>query len=130
MSKPFLAVDPGEVRIGLAISDPMCVIARPLKVIQHASRQKDAEAILAEAEAQDAGTIVVGIALDMEGKIGPQARRALRLIEALRSLSDLPVVTWDESGSTLAAGKHDALVDARAAAVILQEYLDAQDTHT
>ena len=130
MSKRVLAVDPGEVRIGLAISDPLCMIARPLKVIQHASRQKDAEAILAEAEAQEVGTIVVGIALDMEGDVGPQARRALRLVEVLRSLSDLAVVTWDESGSTVAAGKPDALIDARAAAVILQEYLDAQHTQT
>jgi len=130
MSERVLAVDPGEVRIGLAVSDPTCLIARPLKVIRHASRQLDAEAILAEAVSQGAGTIVVGIALDMEGEIGPQARRALRLVEVLRSLSDLLVTTWDESGSTLAAGKRDALVDARAAAVILQEYLNAQDTQT
>ena len=130
MSTRVLAVDPGEVRIGLAISDPTCVIARPLKVLKHVSRQVDAEAILAEAAAQEAGTILVGMALDMEGKVGPQARRALRLVEVLRSLSDLPVVTWDESGSTLAAGKQDAFIDARAAAFILQEYLNAQDTQT
>ena len=127
MSERVLAVDPGEVRIGLAVSDPLRVIARPLKVIRHSSRKQDAEAILAEAAALEAGTIVVGVALDMEGKIGPQARRALRLVEALRSLTDLPIVTWDESGSTLAAGKRDARLDARAAAVILQEYLDGQD---
>jgi len=53
MSERVLAVDPGEVRIGLAVSDPTCLIARPLKVIRHASRQLDAEAILAEAGRND-----------------------------------------------------------------------------
>jgi putative Holliday junction resolvase len=125
-----MAVDPGEVRIGLAISDPTGTIARPLKVIRHTARREDAEAILAEAEAQEASTIVVGLALDMEGKIGPQARRAMRLVEMLRSLSNLEIDAWDESGSTQAAGRRDADLDARAAAVILQEYLDDRDTKT
>jgi putative Holliday junction resolvase len=126
----ILAVDPGEVRIGLAISDLTGTIARPLKVIRHTARHEDAEAILAEAEAQEATTIVVGLALDMEGEIGPQARRAMRLVEVLCSMTDLKIDTWDESGSTQAAGKRDADVDARAAAVILQEYLNDRDTKT
>ena len=128
MKTRILAVDPGEVRIGLAISDPTRTIARPLKVITHTARQQDAEAILAEAEAWEAGVIVVGVALDLEGEIGPQARQALRLVEALRSLTELPVIIVDESGSTQAAGRGHAELDARAAAVILQEYLDDQDT--
>ncbi len=126
----ILAVDPGEMRIGLAISDPTGTIARPLKVILHTARQEDAEAILAEAEAQEASAIVVGLALDMEGEIGPQARRAMRLVEVLRSLTDLSIETWDESGSTQAAGERGADVDARAAAVILQEYLNDRDSKT
>jgi putative Holliday junction resolvase len=130
MKSRVLAIDPGEVRIGLAVSDPLCVIARPLKVIQHVSRQADAEAILIEAVEHEIGTIVVGLALDMEGEVGPQARRALRLVELLRSMTDIPVETWDESGSTQAAGKRDELADARAAAVVLQEYLDARDKQT
>lgn len=129
MRTRILAVDPGEVRIGLAISDPTGTIARPLKVITHTARKRDAETILAEAEAQEAAAIVVGLALDMEGEIGPQARRAMRLVEVLRSLTELPVITWDESGSTQAASQGHAELDARAAAVILQEYLNAQDTN-
>jgi len=125
-----MAVDPGEARIGLAISDPLHVIAQPLKVIKHVSRQVDAEAIVSEAGEYEVGTIVVGMALDMDGEVGPQARRALRLVELLRSLTEIPVLTWDESGSTQAAGRRDELVDARAAAVILQEYLDARDKQT
>jgi putative Holliday junction resolvase len=125
-----LAVDPGDVRIGLAISDPLGVVARPLKVLRHVGREKDAQAILEEAGRQGAQLIVVGVALDEAGGAGPQARKALRLVEALRSLGSIPVETWDESGSSaraarLGRGRHP--LDAMAAAVILQEYLDARD---
>jgi putative Holliday junction resolvase len=122
-----MAVDPGEVRIGLAISDELGLIARPLKVIRHRSRREDAEAILHEAVAHGAERIIVGVALDLDGKPGPQARKALRLVKMLQEKSTLPVETWDESGSTQRAShgkKKDDLLDARAAAVILQEYLD------
>jgi putative Holliday junction resolvase len=128
VSAPVLAVDPGEVRIGLAISDPTQSIARPLEVLRHVSRAADAQAILERAARHSADTIVVGLALDSEGEVGPQARRAVRLAEALRELTPLNIETWDESGSTEAARRNkrdDPLLDARAAAVILQEYLDA-----
>ena len=129
MSAPVLAVDPGEVRIGLAISDPTQTIARPLEVVRHVSRAADAQAILERAARHGADTIVIGLALDSEGEVGPQARRAVRLAEALRERTPLNVETWDESGSTVAARRNkrnDPLLDARAAAVILQEYLDAR----
>lgn len=125
----LLSVDPGEVRIGLAISDETQTISRPLEVLWHCSREKDAQRILQIAKAQGAQTIVVGLALDINGEVGQQARRALRLVEALERLGSIPVVTWDESGSTEAARrgkKDDKLLDARAAAYILQEYLDAR----
>ena len=124
-----LAVDPGNVRIGLAISDPTGTIARPLSILRHTSRHEDAIAILKAAAEHEAGLIVVGVALDLEGEVGPQARRALRLVDVLSEEGDLPVTTWDESGSTQAAkrgSRRDKLLDARAAAVILQEYLDVQ----
>lgn len=123
-----IAVDPGEARIGLAISDSSGILARPLKVIGHLSRMKNAERIVQEAEDQGAEVILVGVALDLEGEVGPQARKALRLVNVLRTVTDLPIVTWDESGSTQKArkmGKKDTLIDARAAAFILQEFLDA-----
>lgn len=124
-----LAVDPGSVRIGLALSDPGGSIARPLDVLAHRSRAEDARAIAARALAEGAARIVVGVALDRQGEPGPAARRALRLIEALRACSDLPVEPWDESDSTRAAVEAggQAPLDARAAAVVLQGYLDAQN---
>jgi len=132
---PVLAIDPGEVRIGLAISDPTGTIARPLEVIRHTSRQADVKTILERAGAHAAVLLLVGLALDSDGAVGPQARRGLRLAEALRAETDLPVDTCDESGSTRAAwrpavrrGHADPMIDARAAAVFLQEYLDARRT--
>lgn len=125
----ILAVDPGEVRIGLAVSDPSGMIARPLKVIRYQSRARAAETILEEARTLDAVCIVVGVAYDFNGKAGPQARKALRLVECLRARTDLSIVTWDESGSSQLARhglKRTSLLDARAAAFILQEYLNAQ----
>jgi len=125
-----LAVDPGEVRLGLAVSDPTGAIARPLEVINHKSRQEDARRIARTAAEQSVETVVVGIALDQEGEVGPQARRALRLVEALKLETKLPIETWDESGTTAAAramGGTSENLDARAAAVILQEFLDARN---
>lgn len=129
LSGPVLAVDPGDVRIGLAVSDPSGTVARPLAVLQHRSRAADATAILRTATEHTATAIVVGLALDQEGMVGPQARKALRLVEALRIEGGIPVVTWDESGTTQAVargGDRDPLVDARAAAALLQDFLDAR----
>lgn len=125
----ILAIDPGDVRIGLALSDPTATIAQPHKVIKHQSRSKDAEAILEEAQRVGAVVILVGIAYDHEGLVGPQARKALRLVDVLNAISEIPIETWDESGSTEIArrrSKKNENVDARAAAVFLQEYLDAK----
>lgn len=125
----ILAVDPGQARIGIALSDPTTTIAQPLLVLRHSSRQQDAHAIVQLAIEHEAELILIGVAMDLEGNVGPQARKALRLVDALREVGDLPVTTWDESGSTQAAqrgrGKDDML-DARAAAFVLQEYLNAQ----
>lgn len=126
-----LAVDPGEARIGIAISDPLGVVARPLTVLPHVSRPVDAQSIIALADENEAVKIIVGLPLDQDGQTGPQARKSLRLIEALRSLSSLEVIAWDESGSTQVAQSlkpPDDMLDARSAAVILQDYLDVQSS--
>jgi putative Holliday junction resolvase len=126
-----MAVDPGDVRIGLAVSDDLGIVARPLAVLRHRSRVEDAKAILKEAEVHDVEKIVVGLALDLEGQVGPQARKALRLVAQLRENSSIQIETWDESGSTQIAHrrkKKDEMLDARAAAVILQEFLNESES--
>jgi putative Holliday junction resolvase len=128
----LMAVDPGDVRIGLAVSDESGIISRPLKVIPHRSRSEDALKIIEAAKELEVGIIVVGLALDANGDVGPQARKALRLVDALRRLTDIPVETWDETGSSKAVPpkfrKVKKPIDAIAAAHILQEYLNATKT--
>ncbi len=132
-----LAVDPGEKRIGIALSDPTGTIASPLTVLAHASRTVDAAAIAQLAAEHGAEMIVVGQALDAENQPTLQSRRAARLAGSIRGQTSLPVVLWDESGSTQAARsariamgvsrkKRRGHMDDLAAAVILQDYLDAQ----
>jgi putative Holliday junction resolvase len=132
----ILAVDPGEKRLGIAISDPSGTIANPLTVIKHVARPIDAATIASLAQTQEAGLIVVGQALDDDGQPTPQSRRSMRLADAIRAQSDLPVVLWDESNSTQIARqaridmgvsrrKRSGHLDDLAAAVILQSYLDA-----
>jgi len=131
-----LAVDPGEKRIGIAVSDPTGTIANPLRVIKHVSRTLDAAQIALDAGEQQARLIVVGQALGQEGLPGPRARSAMRLVEAIRLQTDIPVELWDESGSTqearaarLSMGvnrrKRSGHLDELAATLILQSYLDA-----
>ena len=132
----ILAVDPGEKRLGIAISDPSGTIANPLMVLKHVSRPLDAAAIAQLAGENQAGRIVVGQSLDEDGLPTPEGRRAGRLAEAIQGQTDLPVVLWDESGSTqearsarLALGasrrKRGGHLDDLAATYILQTYLDA-----
>jgi putative Holliday junction resolvase len=132
-----LAVDPGDKRIGLAISDVSGTIANPLQVIQHKARIRDAALIAQIAGEKDAGLIVVGAALDSDNLPTPRSRKAERLADAIKEQTNARVVLWDEYGSTLTArdalmemgvslkkrrGHHDSL----AATVILQCFLDSE----
>jgi len=134
----ILAVDPGEKRIGIAISDPTGTIATPLTVIQHISRLLDAASIADLANQHQASIIVVGKSFDDEGMPTPQSRRADRLAEAIRQQCDLPLTMWDESFSTHVARqarlemgttrrKRRGHLDEFAATVILQSYLDSRE---
>jgi putative Holliday junction resolvase len=135
-----LAVDHGEKRIGVALSDALGILASPLCILKPPARERvDAVAQLAQEYA--VAEIVVGHPRTLRGEVGPQARRVERFAEALQSAVDVPVRLWDERYSTreandrlAASGKRSAgrrgratlQVDALAAAVILQEYLDSR----
>ena len=131
-----LAVDPGEKRHGIAISDPTGTIANPLTVLNHISREQDAAAIVGLVRKHHAGLIVLGQSLDDEGRSTLQSRRASRLANAIRSQTEVPVELWDETGSTQAAReariamgaprrKRGGHLDDIAATYILQTYLDS-----
>lgn len=127
----ILAVDPGDKRLGIAVSDASGTIASPLQVLAHESRSADAARIAGLAAAHGAERIIVGQAFGEDGKPNYSGRKAARLAGALRAATPLPVYLWEESYSTqealaarraLGAGTQN--IDASAAAVILQDYLD------
>jgi putative Holliday junction resolvase len=127
----LLAVDPGEKRIGLALSDPSGTIGRPLTVLAHVSRLMDAAVIANLAQENSVKLIIIGQPLDSDGQVGPAARKAARLAEALRNQTAIPVILWDEGGTTLvemgiSRSRRGGHQDALAAALILKSYIDAQ----
>jgi putative holliday junction resolvase len=136
LDQRILAVDPGERRIGLALSDESATIANPLRVLKHVSMIVDAGTIAQIAVDEKAAMILVGCAYGLEGEETPASRHAARLANAIISQIDLPVILWDESGSTQTAREARLAVGARrsrrtghldelAAVVILQSYLDS-----
>ncbi len=131
----ILAIDPGEKRIGIAISDPTGTIASPLAVLEHVSRPVDAASIANLVREHRAGLIVIGKSLDENGQPTPHSRRSDRLAAAIRQQCELAVISWDESFSTQEARraqidmgtkrqKRSGHLDELAATVILQSYLD------
>lgn len=138
----YLALDVGDRRVGVAISDEGGLIASPLTVIYRASKAEDFGRIARLARERAVAGLVVGHPLNADGSAGPQAGRIERYAAALaRALQedglDLPLTLWDEYGSTrraqkamIAAGRkvkdRRERIDAVAAAVILQDYLDAR----
>jgi putative Holliday junction resolvase len=137
-----LALDVGDRRVGVAVSDESGSIASPLTVVRRASKVEDFARIARLAREQRVEGVVVGHPLNADGSAGSQAqqveRYAAALEEALRSEGlDLTFILWDEYLSTqqaravmIAAGRkakdRRARIDAVAAAVILQDYLDAR----
>lgn len=134
-----LGIDPGEKKIGTALSDPTATIANPLSVLQFSSRDQAAEMIIELAQEHKVRLIVIGLALDWDGKISFQGRKARRLAGAVRNKTSIPVVLWNEYGSTQKArqarvlmgvsrDKRQGHLDDLAATVILQNYLDARES--
>ena len=132
----ILAVDHGQKRIGLALSDETGTLARPLAVLKHVSRIVDAAAVAERAAAQAAAQIIVGASYNEEGELNPAGKSAERFAEALRLQTDLPVLLWDESLTTqdaqfarltmgVSRKKRSGHLDDVAAAVLLQNYLDS-----
>ena len=135
MKKKVLAVDPGDKRIGLAISDDLSVIANPLMVIQHVSRKKDAQEIVKLARENNAEKIIIGCSYDEKNLLTPQGRKGEKLADTIRSMGFTDIDLWDEFESTKKAQmtrremgvkrfKRKGHLDELAATIILQTYLD------
>lgn len=137
----ILALDVGDRRIGVALSDPLGMLASPLTTIERGGATDiDAavNAIAAVAKRHSASEIVVGIPYLMSGRIGAQARITLEFAAALDACTPMPITQVDERLSSAQAKRMLAQsaragrdgdkgrVDAAAAAVMLQAYLDAR----
>lgn len=131
----LLGLDVGERRIGLAISDRDGSLATPYTAIERRGLERDIAALLKLVRQEEVGRIVVGIPFALDGSLGPQAQLIMAFHQALQVSSPVPVETWDERFSTVEAerllreagvspSRHKGRLDASAAAVILQGYLD------
>jgi putative Holliday junction resolvase len=129
----ILGLDVGEKRIGVALAEGLLAI--PLTVIDRTVEETDLERIISLVEEHKAECIVVGLPLSMNGTMGTQAEETLSFSGALAKHVDIPVDTWDERLSTVTAErllidsgmkreKRKGKLDAMAAAIILQAYLD------
>ena len=131
----LMALDVGERRIGIATSDSG-VFAKPHSVLHRKSKKEDfarLQRLITELKIE---RVIVGLPYSLSGDdpLGPQARRIQRYAEALAAEIDVPIDYFDESYSTVdaeaflaAAGRKKIPIDAAAAAVILQNYLDAEN---
>lgn len=135
-SGKVLAVDWGAKRIGLAISDESQTIARPLAVLKHTSRAEDAKRIQETADQNCVSLIIVGVTYSYENELSPSGRSAQRLAAEIEKQASIKLILWDEEFSTnvlketmILTGsprsKRSGHADDKAAAIILQSYLDS-----
>ena len=131
-----LAVDLGHRRTGLAVSDRMGMLASSLGVIDEKNDDRILEKVAAAVKEQKAEHIVVGLPRNMDGSEGEAAQRARDFGNKLAERTGLPVTMQDERGTTITAHaymsagevygkKRKQRVDAVAASIILQDYLDS-----
>ncbi len=135
----LLAIDLGEVRVGLAVSDPGQVLAAPTETL-HVPRNQDApliDALVNAIDRNEAAGVVVGYPRTLEGREGTAARRARTIADALRERTGLPVALVDERFTTVEAervlldadlsrAERKDTVDRVAASVMLQSVLESQ----
>ncbi len=133
----ILAIDYGDARIGLALSDESETLASPLGTYKSQSMRKDIDAIAALAKEKDAGLIVLGLPINMDGSYGERANKTESFGKVLEKVSGLKVVYKDERLTTVIAEKtliecnmrrekRKQVIDTLSAQIILQSYLDAQ----
>lgn len=133
-----LALDLGEKRVGVALSDATATLASPLQVLQRSGdRAVDHQRVLALVAENEVDVVVVGVPLSLDGSEGPAARAAIAEVAELEAVSPVPVETCDERLTTVSAErilrgngrnarKQRGMVDKVAAAVMLQAWLDGR----
>ncbi len=135
--KRILAIDYGMRRIGLAVSDPLQIIATPLDTLRIKDYNDGINQLLAICEEYKPITIIMGYPLGTSGDKTDQTRLVDKVIASLSSSIDIPIISWDERYTSLQAKSillqqgrkvrdDKGMVDQLAARIMLQEYLDSQ----
>jgi len=130
----IMAIDYGDSRTGIAVSDNSAALVGKAWVIFEKSQTVLAGTIASEAVAHGVGIIVVGYPKNMNGTVGPRAEKSEKLAESIRAQCDIEVVFWDERMTTISANrilnetgqhgkKRKKKIDAVAASLILEDYL-------
>lgn len=132
-----MAIDYGDARIGLAVSDLTGMICGEAWTLNEWNMERAVETICAEARAREVSRFVLGLPKNMDGSEGPRAEKSREFAQKLREASGLEVVLWDERRSSIEAHailhasgkkekKHRKVVDAVAASLILEGYLGSR----
>ena len=132
-----LALDLGQRRIGLAVSDPLGLTGQGLPTLERKNKRTDLEALRRLAEQHQAVLLLVGHPVHLSGRAGTQAEKAAAFAEELRRHLGCRVLLWDERLTTAEAqrvlresgagrAKRTAAIDRMAAVLLLQSYLDQQ----
>lgn len=131
----IMAVDYGDARTGIAVSDEMGILAGEAFIISERP-DRVASVIAGEAKSRRVGLVVLGYPKNMDGTIGPRAEKSANLADELREKYGLEVVLWDERRTTVDAArilsevgvwgkKRKKKIDAVAASLILEGYLES-----
>ncbi|ACZ38995.1 Holliday junction resolvase RuvX [Sphaerobacter thermophilus] len=131
----LIALDVGARRVGVAVSDELGLIASPVESVD--MKRDGMDRLVALIERYDPERIIIGLPLGMSGREGPQAAATRAFAQQLRGRVDRPIIFWDERLTTFMAdqslieaghrrARRKQHVDAVAAALILQSYLDSQ----
>lgn len=132
----ILGIDYGDSRIGLALSDPLKIIASPYKTIRNKGREPLLDTLKSIISEQDVEIIVLGLPIGMKGQETTQTKKVRDFSESM-SVLKVPIHLEDERLSSVSAeksmiqqniktGHHKSMIDERAAAILLQQYLDKQ----
>lgn len=133
----IMAIDYGDVRIGIAVSDPTGFICGEAWTLQEWDAERAAGTIATEAEKREVSTIVLGLPKNMNGTEGPRAEKSREFKKILEKHTDKEIILWDERRSSIEAHailhnvgkkekKHRESVDAVAASLILEGYLGSR----
>ena len=136
MKDRILSVDLGDVRTGIAVSDPLGMLANGVCTVRMTDKEKIAEMVVGYVKQFGATKIILGYPVNMNGTLGPRAENAKEFSKILAKYTDVPVILYDERCTTMIAHtilsetntkgkKRKNVVDTLSAEIILQNYLDA-----